>query len=73
MKLEGVFDFALVGVLASVLVPLARARVSIFAFSTHDTDYVMIQERDLERALRALRSAGHRVSRLPRRARSASR
>ncbi len=73
LKLEGVFDFGLVGVLLSVLAPLARARVGIFAFSTHDTDYVMIQQRDLGRALRALRSAGHRVSRSPRRARSASR
>lgn len=65
LKLEGVFDFALVGVLVSVLGPLARARVGIFALSTHDTDYVMVRSRDLERAIKALRAAGHRVSRAP--------
>jgi hypothetical protein len=73
LRLEGVFEFGLVGVLLSVLAPLARARVGIFAFSTHDTDYVMIQERDFPRALKALRSAGHRLSGPLRRARSASR
>jgi len=73
LKLDGVFDFALVGVLVSVLIPLARARVPIFALSTHDTDFVLVQERDLARAIKALRATGHRVSTPARRARSASR
>src|SRR5688500_488786 len=35
-KLEGPLDFGLTGILASVLDPLAKARISIFALSTHD-------------------------------------
>jgi len=62
LKLEGPFDFALTGVLASVLQPLADARVSIFAISTFDTDYVLVRDQSLDAAIATLRSAGHHVS-----------
>jgi hypothetical protein len=61
LKLEGPFDFSQVGVLASVLNPLAEAGVSIFAVATYDTDYVLVKQGDLERALAVLREAGHVV------------
>ena len=60
-ELEGTFDFALTGVLASLLDPLARAGVPIFAISTYDTDYVLVREENLPRAVGALRTSGHRV------------
>ena len=63
-ELQGPFPFAMTGVLASVLEPLARARVSIFAVSTYDTDYVMVKERQLAKSVKALRAAGHQVSTL---------
>jgi hypothetical protein len=56
-KLEGPFPFAMTGVLASVLGPLAKAKISIFAISTYDTDYVMVKEKALAKATRALRAA----------------
>ncbi len=62
LKLEGPFDFALTGVLASVLGPLAEAGVSIFAVSTFDTDYVLVRADRLEQAIRALQGAGHSVT-----------
>ena len=60
-KLRGPFPFAMTGVLASVLEPLAKARVSIFAISTYDTDYVMVKEKALAKAVRVLSAARHRV------------
>jgi hypothetical protein len=62
-KIEGPLDFALTGILVSVAKPLADAGVSIFALSTYDTDYVMVKEQNVEKALRALEAAGHRVKR----------
>ena len=59
LQLQGPFPFSMTGVLASFLEPLASARVSIFAISTFDTDYVLIKREDLERAVRALEAAGH--------------
>lgn len=61
LKLEGPIDFALTGILAAILAPLAAAAIPIFAFSTYDTDYVMVKRDRLGEALDALRGAGHRV------------
>jgi hypothetical protein len=57
LELEGPIPFGLTGILASVLEPLAA--IGIFAFSTFDTDYVLVKADDLEAALTALRQAGH--------------
>ena len=61
-KLEGPFPFAMTGVLASVIGPLAKAGVSIFAISTYDTDFVMVKEKSLNKALKVLCAAGHKVN-----------
>lgn len=61
-KLQGPFDFALTGILLSVLEPLAAAKIGIFAFSTFDTDYVLVKETDLPGAVAALENAGHRFA-----------
>ena len=62
IAVEGTLDFALTGVLASLASPLAEAGVSIFAISTYDTDYVLVKQDTLDRAVAALSAAGHRVA-----------
>ncbi len=47
---EGKQDFSAVGVLSSILSPLARAGVSIFSISTFDTDYILVRSDVLEKA-----------------------
>lgn len=59
LALVGPFPFEMVGVLASVLGPLATAGVSIFALSTFDTDYVLVKRERLAIAIDALTAAGH--------------
>jgi uncharacterized protein len=61
-RVRGPLPFDLVGIFASITQPLAEASVAIFALSTYDTDYVLVKERDLEAARRALEVAGHRVT-----------
>jgi hypothetical protein len=63
LQLAGPFDFALTGILASFVQPLAEAAVPVFALSTFDTDWVLIPEQHLERALAALDAAGHELIR----------
>ena len=65
LKLHGPFDFALTGILAGVLNPLHASGVGIFALSTFDTDYVLVQAAQLEQAVSALRGAGHTVQDSP--------
>jgi uncharacterized protein len=59
LKLEGPFPFELTGVLLSFIQPLSSNGVPIFAISTFDTDYVLIQEEFTNHALDILRQAGH--------------
>ena len=64
LRVAGPLDFALTGVLLSLLGPLAAAGVSVFALSTFDTDYVLVQEAVLDDAVVALGAVGHRIARL---------
>jgi len=61
LRVAGRLDFSLVGVLASMLGPLADAGIGIFAVSTFDTDYLLLAEPDLQPAVEVLRRAGHAV------------
>ena len=58
-RVAGSMPFSMLGVLASLVQPLAAAGVSLFVISTFNTDYVLVKEADLEKAQQALRQAGH--------------
>lgn len=63
LAVRGPLDLSLTGVLASLAGPLADAGVPVFVISTYDTDYLLVRDADLERAVAALRAAGHQVAR----------
>ena len=63
LRVKGPLGFGLTGILASLAAPLASSGVSIFVVSTFDTDYLMVQQRDLDRGVHALERAGHSVER----------
>ena len=62
LRVVGPLDFALTGVLASLVAPLAEARVNIMAFSTYDTDYVLVPCVRLDEAIATLTKVGHRFT-----------
>jgi hypothetical protein len=57
----GRLDFSKVGVLTSLLDPLAQAGIAVFVVSTFDTDSLLVKANAFDRAVRALRDAGHDV------------
>ncbi len=61
LRVEGVLDFSLVGILSRLASALAAAGVSIFAVSTYDTDYLFVKDASYARAVQALREAGCRI------------
>jgi len=61
-RVNGPLDLALTGIMASIVGPLADARVNVFVFSTYETDYVLVPAVRLEEAHAALTTAGHRVT-----------
>ena len=58
LKVQGLLDFGLVGILAGISTALASVSVPLFAVSTYDTDYVLVKEENLDLAIAALRDEG---------------
>jgi uncharacterized protein len=61
LRVAGRLDLSLTGVLASIANPLAKAQLSLFAVSTHDTDYVLVRKQSLTAVIGCLNAAGHEV------------
>ena len=61
LRVVGALELSLPGVLLRLLQPLAAASCPVFTVATYDTDYLLVTERDLPRAVEALRAAGHVV------------
>lgn len=61
IKVEGVLDFGLTGILASLANPLAENGISLFAISTYNTDYLLVKSHVLDQARWVLEQAGHDV------------
>ena len=61
IKVAGPLAFELKGILASLLVPLASAKICVFTLSTYDTDYIFVKDFDLDPTVQALVAAGHRL------------
>ena len=60
-KVQGPLDFSEIGIILSLTQPLAENGVAVFVISTFDTDYFMVKEKDLAKAIDALTAEGHRV------------
>ena len=54
-RFAGTLDFSMTGVLNSITAPLALAKISLFALSTYDTDYIFIKEAQFQKALEILK------------------
>lgn len=65
LRVEGPLPLHLVGVFARMAGPLADAGVSIFPIATYETDYILLQESVVARAIAVLRDAGHIVRDAP--------
>lgn len=59
LKVEGVLDFSLVGILAEIATILAEETISVFVVSTYNTDYILIKETEKCNAIAALQTHGY--------------
>lgn len=60
-KVVGPLDFSLTGILAGLAQVLAEAKISIFAVSSFDTDYLLVRSHQLDKATDVLRQAGYLI------------
>ncbi|MBT3448748.1 MAG: ACT domain-containing protein [Bacteroidetes Order II. Incertae sedis bacterium] len=57
----GPLDFNLTGIISRISTILAEEKISIFAISTFDTDYILVKHSDISRAQKILSDAGYDV------------
>ena len=61
LKIEGVLDFSLTGIIAGISSRLAEASISVFVISTYNTDYVLIKKENLDKAVHTLKENGYGI------------
>lgn len=59
IEVLGPLDFSLTGILAKLSGVLAEAKISIFAISTYDTDFILVKSEKTDPAVAALKAAGY--------------
>lgn len=62
LKIEGVLDFSLIGILSKISTILANEKIGIFVVSTYNTDYILVKKENLEKAVEALTKENYFVS-----------
>lgn len=63
LKIQGVLDFSLIGILSKILDLLAEAKIGIAAVSTYNTDYIFVKETDLDKAVKTLAEENYKIIR----------
>jgi hypothetical protein len=63
LRVHGPFVLLESGVLSALASPLAEAKLSLFAISTFDTDYLLVAAETPAAAIAALEQAGHTIHR----------
>ena len=58
LRIIGMLDFSLVGILAQISNILAENSIGIFAVSTFNTDYIFVKRFNFDKAIKALEDAG---------------
>ena len=61
LEVVGPLGFSLTGILASIATVLADEKISIFAVSTFDTDYILVKNSKVPQAVKALNNNDYRV------------
>lgn len=54
IKIVGTLDFSLIGILSKISTILANAKISIFALSTYNTDYILVKDDKIKQAIKVL-------------------
>lgn len=59
IRIRGILDFSLIGILAKIAAILAENKIGIFVVSTFHTDYVFVKTENFEKSVEALCAAGY--------------
>ena len=62
LKINGILDFAMTGVIAKIANILASAEISVFVVSTYNTDYIFLKSRNFEKSVSLLENNGYIIN-----------
>lgn len=57
MRIQGILDFSLIGILAPIASILADNKIGIFVISTFNTDYILVKSENYKKAIEVLAKA----------------
>ena len=63
-KVLGPLDFSLTGIISKISSTFAESKISIFAISTYDTDYILVKSQQVELAKESLIKSGYPIENL---------
>ncbi len=61
LMVVGPLDFSLTGILANITQILAEEKISVFALSTFDTDFILIKSAKIQQAITALKNKQYQI------------
>lgn len=62
LKIKGVLDFGMIGVIAGISGLLAEQNISIFVISTYNTDFILVKNTHYDQTVRLLSQNGYAVT-----------
>jgi len=62
LKIAGILDFSLIGILRNISKLLAEKNIGIFVISTYNTDYIMVKKSDINDAIKILKENEYEIS-----------
>jgi len=54
LKISGILDFGMIGVIAKISSILAKDNISVFVISTYNTDYILVKSQNFDKCIKAL-------------------
>lgn len=64
LEVMGPLNFSLTGILSGIAGTLASANISIFAISTFDTDYILVKQDSLDKAINVLEKSDYKINQM---------
>jgi hypothetical protein len=61
LKINGVLDFSLIGIISKISTLLANQGISVFVLSTYNTDYIMVKMDKIGSTINVLKQNGYEI------------
>lgn len=62
IRTTGPFEFDAAGIVHSLITPLSTNEIGVFVVCTFDGEHLLVASKDMDRAIKLLKNAGHSLS-----------